>query len=65
MNTNSLIQRLAEIETHIGEIDRSLDILDPANSIESQQIENKILILKSYIAELEKDGQRSHLILVS
>ncbi len=45
-------QDIAEIETHIDQIDSALDILDPNNAIEAQEIERKAHVLRSYIALL-------------
>lgn len=47
-------QELLDIEQHIDEIDRALEILDPSNAIEAQEIEAKTYILESYVALLEK-----------
>lgn len=46
-------KEVAEIETHIDQIDRVLDVLDPRNAIEAQEIERKAHVLRSYIALLE------------
>ncbi len=47
------IEQMLDIERHIEEIDRALDILDPSNSIEAQEIEVKKNLLRSYVNILE------------
>ena len=50
-------EEIAEIEIHIDQIDRALDILDPNNAIEAQEIERKACVLRSYISLLEKSSK--------
>lgn len=58
--------QLVEIESHIDYINKSLDILDPSNAIEAQEIERKICILESYISLLQKyDFKKPRLYLVN
>lgn len=64
MRPDLSVAQLLEIERDIEEIDRSLDILDPSNSIETQQIEAKADILRSYISLL-RQMPRTKLRLVS
>lgn len=56
---------LKEIESHIDELDRELDILDPNNPIEAQRIELCAGILSHYIRILESREDTPRLRLVS
>ena len=58
------IEEILDIERHICEIDQDLDILDPSNSIEAQEIEFKKNQLYSYISLLERKS-KLHLRIVS
>lgn len=58
-------EQLLEIERHIEEIDHALDILDPSNAIEAQEIEAKTYMLRSYVAKLENQKFRPTLTLVN
>ena len=58
-------QEIAEIETHIDQIDRALDVLDPSNAIEAQEIERKAHVLRSYISLLESTPKKPTLRLLS
>jgi hypothetical protein len=57
-------QEISEIETHIDQIDRALDILDPNNAIEAQEIERKAHVLRSYVSLLESPAQKPTLRLI-
>ena len=46
-------QEILAIERQIDLIDRTLDVLDPCNAIEAQEIERKAYLLRSYIFLLE------------
>lgn len=48
-------EELICIENHIEEIDQALDILDPSNAIEAQEIEAKTYILRSYVSLLKSN----------
>jgi hypothetical protein len=65
MTTASTLSELLEIERRIDEIDRSFDILDPSNSIEAQEIEAKLHLLRSYLRCLENSPKAPYLKLVS
>lgn len=48
------ISELSEIEHRIEQIDRELDMLDPSNVLESQQIELRLHTLNGFIKQLEQ-----------
>ncbi|MBL7672056.1 MAG: hypothetical protein JNM39_16330 [Bdellovibrionaceae bacterium] len=58
-------EQLLDIERHIEEIDQALDILDPSNAIEAQEIEAKTYMLRSYVTILENQKARPTLQLVN
>lgn len=58
-------EQLLDIERHIEEIDQALDILDPSNAIEAQEIEAKTYMLRSYVTMLENQKARPTLQLVN
>ncbi len=64
MNQGLSYAEIAEIERHVDEIDAALDILDPTNPIEAQEIERKSVLLQSYISLLESPATERHLKLV-
>lgn len=56
---------LKDLERHIEEIDNALDILDPSNNLEAQEIESKMLLLEQYVFLLEQDEARPRLALLN
>jgi hypothetical protein len=58
------MREIEDIERHVEEIDAALDILDPSNPIEAQEIERKARLLQSYVALLEPKKAPVHLRLV-
>lgn len=64
MNQELSHAEIEEIERHVDEIDAALDILDPSNPIEAQEIERKSVLLQSYISLLESPAPERHLKLV-
>lgn len=58
------IAEIEDIERHVEEIDAALDILDPSNPIEAQEIERKSQLLRLYVALLEPKAASVHLRLV-
>lgn len=65
MKKTLTLTELLDIEKHIEEIDDALEILDPSNVIEAQEIDRKILILEHYISLLEQRDTIPHLRLLS
>lgn len=59
METHLSQEDLTTIEKHIDHINNSLDILDPTNAIEAQEIERKAHVLRTYISILESNPKQT------